>query len=99
MTDGYTNLLSDQHKINKQAKSIIRGLIVRRVFNYYQIPNVVYFALDTNAESRLMKYLQQLHTKKGENASEEELKQEINNINTLIDEVIEEIITKEKNND
>lgn len=99
LTDGYCWFLSGQKEQNRQAKSIIKALIVERIFEYYQVPNIFYLALNGDAEARLIKYLKKLHEATGGKATDETIKQEIEHINTLIDQVIEEIVTKEQSND
>ena len=99
LTNGCYQFSHVSYKTQQQVKSIIKGLIVRGVFRYYHAPNIVYLALNTNAEARLLAYLNKLHQQRGEKLSDEEIKQEINQINTLIDHVVEELVTKESNND
>lgn len=97
LTEHHCGTLAELQNTRRKAQKIIQDLIIKRLLRYYKIPNIFQLSLDTNAEDRLLKYLQKLHQQMGKTVSEEEIKQEIEHINTLIDQVIEDVINKENN--
>ena len=89
----------DLRKAEKQVKNIIKDLFIRKLLRYYHTAPILLITLDNNAEARLIKYLKKLHYQRGEATSDEEIKQEIEQMNALIDGIISELaITEESVN-
>ena len=86
-------------RIKRQAIELIKQLLLRKVLIYYKVPKWFMLTLTSDETQRLYKLLKARHDRLGQTVSDEEIKQEIEQINILIDQVIEEIVTEDKNND
>ena len=91
--------LDQPAKIKRQAIELIKQLLLRKVLVYYKVPQWFMLSLTSDETQRLYKVLKTKYDRLGQTVSDEEIKQEIEQINILIDQVIEEIVTEEKNND
>ena len=91
--------LDQPAKIKRQAIELIKQLLLRKVLVYYKVPQWFMLSLTSDETQRLYKVLKTKYDRLGQTVSDEEIKQEIEQINILIYQVIEEIVTEDKNND
>lgn len=82
-------------KIKKQVIKIIQSCLLGRLFDHYKVPKPLYFVTDPKAESRLITHLKEQHAQRKEKVTEEQIREEIEAIYELFDQVINNEINKE----
>lgn len=104
LTDIYNQLIegwqySDQpSRIKRQAIELIKQLLLRKVFIYYKIPKWFMLTLTSDETQRLYKVLKAKYDRLGQTVSDEEIKQEAENINELFSHIAQAQINQEAKN-
>lgn len=67
-------------RIKRQAKELIKQLLLRKLFDHYKAPKFFYLTLTDHLTDKLCKCLKQKYERLGQNISDEELEEAVNNM-------------------
>lgn len=104
LTDIYNQLIegwqySDQpSRIKRQAIELIQRLLLRNVLIYYKVPQWFILTLSSDETQRLYKVLKAKYDRLGQTVSDEDIKQEAENINDLFNHITQTQINTEVQN-
>lgn len=86
------------NNIRQNIRDIIKAIILKKLFDHYNITKAFRFVLDSKSEERLIKHLTKLHKERNENVSVEVVRKEVEQLSALIGQVVDKVLAEESEN-
>lgn len=104
LADIYDQLIDGWQYSNKpnttkqQVLIIIKQLVLSKILFVSKIPQWLVLSANGDAEARLIKFLKKQYAQRGETPTDEEIKKAVDNIDSLMDMFVEQVLAQESKN-